>query len=1645
MPTIAKQDKKPVNPDNIFIADDDLQDVFIPDASVATEQIPQTDDLPEILTDPVQAGKRAEKTLETASQFGLSISQVEKNFQWTQERIDKVKDRFNKILDPSGNVLFPSPVNRVERQVSLNFWWREEGQFLPPEILTELGIEGGEKVPTVEESIRAQKKLNIRIIKDLLNIKQAEDDPLKDQMAEMAPFAPAEPGEFLEPIEPTTMEIIKAANQQDIEFLADFVTKNFFEFPGNIAKAIRDEVKIRQTIPDVVEAMAERPLIILLGTDFFNKLAFGLPEFTSRKGLSPTEALLGLAPGTESIWIRAVARVREQLAREDPRLLTQIGLSSGEILSDIIKFVLIPDPSKAKVFAKLPKAAKAAIGVGTKAGLIELLQAPEEGETLNERLGSVAIATGSGAIAGAIFSLSLSGLQAVGAKIGAKIGELKTEALRKAFIKRSPKLEAYIKTLDENQLNNLRNAINDSAKVQTGEITQSAWDSSHKSFLTALAKDAIQFTESQAGVRPSAIVPQGFRAAFAEIGPTEPGKKLGKKAAEQLAKQAAAQAGKVTPKIAGLVKSKPEPSKLSDEDFPKVFREIGKITSDAEKNKFRAMTPEERALWRDGTNWEEFSRKQGYSEAEIEDFRYWTQINDDPRSVAARGFEDVPELERNELKLAATRAEEEAAARIATEELLPRPGETKDAFRARVRAAKGIKLKKVAPAKVEKAPTATTGEPRTLPESTTEQLTADIAELEKWRAETLARTGTQADPQFAEHLGKQIANKQAEIKQIAKDKEKITKLLRGKTFDPAGRSVKEIAASAAKNILQIAKSVPDMLIKVFEPAKLVERRLGPNVYSTVIKGIMLPEVRALEFNERVLDAIDTNFGELEEFFAKFSDEDLKNFMLSRGQPRGEIAKRIQQEASVKVPQMLQAPEFQQALKEIAEFNYQKLVSVAEGDINKVKDYFYGIYDESHTKIDKFLDKFYRTTKRFLKEKKLPTVADAAEYGLTLKSDNPVTNLKSEWAAISRLEGMQLIRDELMKFSEGEIKVIGSVLEDIPDEWVKIGDEPVFKGLRAHEDLARMINNLISTNKISAWMPLRVLRGINNVLRIFKFAGSGFHLTVEASQAIADTPLLNPGSSLAGFTTGFRINDPIFKTPEYRDYIGLGGTQRGSIEAEAQKLFNEIVTALGAPGTVVKTAISPLIIMNMFTEWMFNSYIPKLKYVKYLDFVADTERKLGRGLTDAEKINIIKEGQNFYGEMNERLFGRSGTVTSALRFIFLAPGFAEGNYRTIAKGAVQWGIGDSFSAKRSRRNVVNSLLLKLVGSTIGTLILTGSLPKRPTNFEEVRDLFKIDTGLVDDKGRKIFIDTLTYDKDYYNLLVGWAQHGTVSLGKEILRRIGGMRAPLADMTYDLITVAFNKDIYDWKGDKVILKTDPILTKLRELALFELKKIEPISVSVLRQGLNKGMNLPVAILQAITGTRTTFSEAEKRKAEVLRQMYELWGEREEVFISVRTTNRPRARIAAFNKNVKRVMGSKKVDPEIKEEFENELLIDTEQFLRVKQEDYLSSAHTLKEAERIKELLVNFKLEPKGIWEVSEELSKRMSTFTETRRRLKAKVDDETATTEERTKSFIFNGLQTRIGKVARAVAETDKPERQEQLVDVIENMLSLTERE
>lgn len=749
----------------------------------------------------------------------------------------------------------------------------------------------------------------------------------------------------------------------------------------------------------------------------------------------------------------------------------------------------------------------------------------------------------------------------------------------------------------------------------------------------------------------------------------------------------------------------------------------------------------------------------------------------------------------------------------------------------------------------------------------------------------------------------------------------------------------------------------NMTMKTLEPAKITERAFGKDPGAIVIKGVHQADVGRIEFNEAEIANLDSTLDELGQKLSRYSDKILKNLMASRGKPVSPAAILTQKEALTGL--IKDAPELvgmRKMITRIADMNYKYLQSVVGDDIKHVEDYFYGIYKDAK-KTENFLD-YWKTTKRFTKQKKLPTVADAIGYGLELRDYNPVNNLRAEYMAISRIDGMIYMRDELMRTGKGRYI---DTKEDAPHDWEKI-KEPVFKDVRVHPELAIMIKNLLATNKLRRSKFLRGLTHTNNALRTLKFAFSMFHHLNIIKQSIADEGYLKflQPSATRGITFGFKKNDSIFKTPAYKDYIKHGGGHRYSIESQAERAFSQFVESLNKSSKkLIQAGALPLKIPSAYVKWMFQNYIPKVKYSKYLDAITTAENKTGKTPTSPEKIEILKEQQNFYGMMNERLFGRSGTVTALMRLWFMSPGYAEGNLRSELKSVLQWGGEGGHSANRSRSNIINSLVLSTIAATVGTLIMTGKPPKKPETLEDVRDLFKIDTGKVDDKGRRIMVDLLTYDKDYWDIigqtLIGRPDKAALSA----IKRAGGMVAPTADVILDIANMAAGRAIYDWKGDRVVEITDPFAQRVLKLAIHEIKRIEPISVSVYKQARKREQTKVLSAITALLGYRPTLTEQDKREQAVLHRIYSLRGQQEELYYHLSNIPQPRKAVANYNRTVDSILNSPMTPKAMKAKWEKKLIIDIDRMIENKAFSIGSSTRTDDQIKRDRRFLKNFKV--------------------------------------------------------------------------------------
>jgi hypothetical protein len=289
--------------------------------------------------------------------------------------------------------------------------------------------------------------------------------------------------------------------------------------------------------------------------------------------------------------------------------------------------------------------------------------------------------------------------------------------------------------------------------------------------------------------------------------------------------------------------------------------------------------------------------------------------------------------------------------------------------------------------------------------------------------------------------------------------------------------------------------------------------------------------------------------------------------------------------------------------------------------------------------------------------------------------------------------------------------------------------------------------------------------------------------------------------------------------------------------------------------------------------MFREYIPKAKFVQYKTEVSNQENLLDRPLTKFERIKIVRNTQNFYGEMNESLFGRTGTVTSLMRFFANAPGYAEGDARntgnaiaTAIKIAGKGFKGDYQGAKeayaeghKSISHVIWSMVSVAILAQVASRIFTGKWKKKPTGFNNtIRDQFKIDTNATDGRGNEIMYDLLTYEKDPYMIFGNLLQKEPGQIAPDLFTRVQGLASSPFKWAVDLGIILTGGNVVDFKNDPIFARTDSQQDKISKFLVYEATKGNPISIDVFNQALTKGVPPLEAFVLSVAGFRGTNSE-------------------------------------------------------------------------------------------------------------------------------------------------------------------------------------------
>lgn len=716
-----------------------------------------------------------------------------------------------------------------------------------------------------------------------------------------------------------------------------------------------------------------------------------------------------------------------------------------------------------------------------------------------------------------------------------------------------------------------------------------------------------------------------------------------------------------------------------------------------------------------------------------------------------------------------------------------------------------------------------------------------------------------------------------DITKVEPPKETSIKLASG--FDPGlDKFISEDVKPLVKKIPEIGRAtfnvlgtIKNGLINIFQPSLPIEKR-GGEIYSSVIKAIHTPEAEMVSFDNARSRTFDENFKQLEESFSKMKKEDLEKLNLTRGNASTAEGLKIQEDASRTIDPKLKDSKIIESIKETSDYVFN--LAKSKGlDINYFEDYFYGTY-ENPSQVKSFLE-YWRSTEGYLKEKTIPTIADAKAFGLELKDQNPITNIRSELRAVATRIGLNELKETQIKDGHNYSSKIETATSEQRRLWRPIND-PVFKGMLFDPEYAKFVNSLISTNKISSNLVLKGIRQASFLTQQIKFFGSIFHMRNMMKGAVsAETGgIVNP-KGWADFAKSFKPIDTT--TLEYKDYTNLGGGHKYSIEYQAQEQINKVIDKMSRGNYLGGLARVPSVILGSkwipaspgFVRWMFDDMIPSLKFDKFTRDVAEKQNSLGRNLTNTEKIDIIKKNQNFYGEMNERLFGRSGTVTSALRLVFQAPGYGEGNFRVLAKslGEVGGGVSDIFTKKKTTTGftnskfVMNSFVSTLVMASVGTYFATGKWPDIPKDLESIRDLFKMKTNQKDGNGDSVFFDMMSYDNDF------WAVYGNLATGQPgkilptLSQRVSGATAVGFKAMNDMSTLFVGGMVYDFRGVPIFYKTDSFTEKFSKFLNYEFTQAQPISTSAFSTAKQKGTSAIGSAAGSVAGIRPTTSEEVK----------------------------------------------------------------------------------------------------------------------------------------------------------------------------------------
>lgn len=496
------------------------------------------------------------------------------------------------------------------------------------------------------------------------------------------------------------------------------------------------------------------------------------------------------------------------------------------------------------------------------------------------------------------------------------------------------------------------------------------------------------------------------------------------------------------------------------------------------------------------------------------------------------------------------------------------------------------------------------------------------------------------------------------------------------------------------------------------------------------------------------------------------------------------------------------------------------------------------------------------TRSFLKQRVFSTIQEGIDAGYKAVSTNPEQLTQLYEQNVKKFVMAQLIKSDMIDkglwkfFKHGE--KIPDGMARIDDAIAKIyfpvkteaGGTVITSGgeYYAQQDVARLINNYLSKDRIMDTVIGRGLMNLKNTLNVFQLGFSAFHLTMETLDSmvskfgvglsqLSQGKIIDAIGNMAGaplapikyFRDGqkFFNGDPTMKSIE--DALFTGGASFREKQYYKNTILDKFLTNIREGNYIGAILRLPIATIEATMRPLFGYYIPRLKVGAfrqlYSEELSRNASKIASGEMTQETIarQTWANIENRMGELNYDNLFWNRNLKASMMLTFRAVGWNLGTARELGgaflqdlpkavKGAAT-GKGFDFTPKM-QYTLALFTLMGAVGATYGYLH-TGKGPK------SVKDLYYPKNGATNAQGDAQRIEFPTYLKDAYQIT-----HSPVTT-------VGNKLSPEFSAIVDLLT---NKDFY---GDYIRNVNDKTPTQAKQIALFLASQLTPFSFSQIQK--------------------------------------------------------------------------------------------------------------------------------------------------------------------------------------------------------------------